>query len=228
VKSNETADWLVQELTYHYQALSAAYERSQRLQNLVRPFLPAATWTEAADQVKHGGETLPCQTHEASILRLDIADFTELMDSQPLDLLLADLNTYLDILTRLVYDNRGEVSKYLGDGFLVIFASADRAVQAGCALQQAAADFNRRQVAQNRPLFSTRIGIDSGPVALVSLGSPGRQDRTIMGMPVNLAERLQAQATPGQVWLSQATFERLQDQAGCRRVGPVVVYEKYF
>lgn len=56
-----------------------------------------------------------------------------------------------------------------------------------------------------------------------------------MGLPVNLAERLQAQATPGRVWLSQSTFEQLQDPSCCRCLGPikvkgrselVIVYEK--
>lgn len=229
------ANWLVQELSYHYQTLSAAYERSQRLQTLIRPFLPATTWTEATDLARRGGRVLPTERREVSVLRLDIVNFTELMDNQPIDSLLASLNAYLDTLTSLVYRYHGEVSKYLGDGFLAIFASADEAVQVGCALQRAAADFNRCQAAQTGLVFPTRIGIDSGQVVMISLGSHDRQDRTVIGMPINLAERLQAQATPGRVWLSKETFERLQDQTGYRCLGlmkvkgraeMVVVYEK--
>jgi adenylate cyclase len=103
-------------------------------------------------------------------------------------------------------------------------------------MQRAAAKFNHRQLDRGRMAFPTRIGIASGPIAMVSLGSHDRQDRTVIGIPINLAERLQKKATPGQVWLSQATFDRLRDQSGYHCVGsveikglqePVVVYEKH-
>jgi class 3 adenylate cyclase len=226
---------LVQELACLCQAVGAAYQRSQRLYTIIRPFLSDTTWSEAAEVARRGGHVLPTETRQASILWLDIASFTKLIDSHPLEQVLADLNVCLDLLTQVAYCHRGEVNKYLGDGFLAIFADADDAVQAGYALQQAAADFNRRQLAHGGLVFPTRVGIDSGLVTVTSLGSPERQDRTVIGMPVNLAERLQEKAVPGRVWLSQATFDGLRDQTGCRCLGPVkvkgrqepvVVYEK--
>ena len=228
-------DQLVQELTCLYQTARTAYECSRSLLIIVRPFLPDLTWRKATEVARHGERTLPTETCEISILRLDIANFTELMDGQPLDRVLTDLKGYLDRLTRLVYHHHGDVDKYLGDGFLAIFADADDAVQAGSAIQQAAAEFNHRQSVRGGLVFPSRIAIDTGQVAVTSLGSPNRQERSIIGMPVNLAERLQAQATPGRVWLSQDTFDRLKDRSGCRYLGamkvkgkaePVVVYEK--
>jgi class 3 adenylate cyclase len=212
-----------------------AYERSQYLLTIVRPFLCRTTWAEAVKIVRRGGRALPTETHEASILWVDVAGFTELVDSHPLDEVLSALNVYLDRLTQLVYRYHGDVNKYLGDGFLSVFDNADDAVQAACAIQQAAADFNRHQLAWGGLVFPTRIGIASGQIAVVSLGSCDRQDRTVIGMAVNLAKRLQEKATLGRIWLSQATFDRLGDQSGCRYLGPVkvkgqrepvVVYEK--
>jgi class 3 adenylate cyclase len=226
---------LVLELAHLCQGARAAYDRSQYLLTIVRPFLSRTTWTEAVEVVRCGGRALPTETHEASILWVDIASFTELVDSHSLDEVLSALNTYLDILTQLVYRHHGDVNKYMGDGFLSVFADADDAVKAGCAIQQAAANFNRHQSARGELVFPIRIGIDTGQIATVSLGSHNRQDRTVIGMPVNLAERLQGKAPPGAVWLSQATFDRLRDQSGCRYLGPVkvkgrqepvVVYEK--
>jgi adenylate cyclase len=178
---------------------------------------------------------VPAETREASILRLDIANFTEIADRHPLDQVVSDLNAYLYAMTQLIYRHHGDVDKYLGDGFLSVFANADDAVRAGCAIQRDTADFNRRQLAQGGLAFPARIGIASGPIALVSLGSHERRERTVLGMPVNLAERLQEQASPEQVWLSQATFDQLRNQADCSCLGPakvkgiqepVVVYEK--
>jgi adenylate cyclase len=211
------------QLAYLCQIACAVYENSQRLHRIIRPFLSPKTWNEAIEVARRGEGALLTETSEASILWLDIANFTELADNHPLDQVLADLNAYLDTLTQIVYRQRGDVNKYLGDGFLAVFADADDAVRAGRALQRVAADFNRRQSAQGRLVFPTRIGIDTGQVALTSLGSRDRQDRTVIGMPVILAERLQEQARPGWIWLSQATFERLRDRSGCRAIGPVKV-----
>ena len=233
---SDELDQLVQELAQLCHVALAAYEHSKYLLTIIRPFLSRTTWTEAIQGVQCGRRTLPVETRQASILQLDIANFTELTDRHPLDQVLSDLNAYLDTMTQLVYRYHGDVNKYLGDGFLSVFANADDAVQAGCAIQRAAADFNRRQLAQGALVFPTRIGIASGQVAVVSLGSHDRQDRTVLGMPVNLAKRLQEKATQGGVWLSQVTFDQLEDQSGCRCLGsvkvkglqePVVVHEKH-
>jgi class 3 adenylate cyclase len=231
----ETTNQPAFESLFSYQAVHLAYEQSQRLQALVRPLLSTTTWEGAVEATRRGEEKLPTELCQLSILRLDIANFTGLMNSYPPDELLADLNTYLDRLTQLVYQHQGDIDKYLGDGFLAFFTNADEAVRASSALQQVIAAFNQNQAAQGRPIFPTRIGIDSGPVAITSLGSSQRQERTVMGLAVTVAERLQALAIPGRTWLSQATFDRLQDQTGCRCLGPiemkglsapVTIYEK--
>lgn len=235
LRLNADLNQLVRELTSLCQAMRSAYERSRYLHSIVRPLLSHSTWSEAIKTARDGGRVLLTETREATILRLDIANFTQRLDSHPLEQVLADLNTLFDTLTPLVYRHHGDVDKYLGDGFLATFSSANYAVEAGCALQGAAAKFNRHQSAQGGLLFPTRVGIDTGQVAVVSLGSPDRQDRTVMGPPVNLADRLQAKAPPGRIWLSQTTFDRLHDRSGLSCLGPVkikgrqetvVVYEK--
>jgi len=216
-------DQLIQEVSQVRWATRAVFERSRCLQALIRPLLSHTTWNEVINVARRGRQVLPTELREASILRLDIADFTELLNNHPLDEVLVKLNAYLDRLTQLVYRHHGDVDKFLGDGFLAVFADADDAVQAGCAIQQTVADFNRSQAVPGGLLFPARIGIDTGQVITTNLGSPDRQERTVIGMPANLAERLQAQATPGRVWLSQATFERLRDQSNCRCLGPIQV-----
>jgi class 3 adenylate cyclase len=234
---SDALDQLVQDLAYLCQIALAAHEHGKYLLTIVRPFLSRATWTKVIAGAQCGECTLPAETCEASILQLDIANFTEIANSHPLDQVVSDLNAYLDTMTQVVYRYHGDVDKYLGDGFLSVFANADDAVQAGCAIQRATADFNRRQLAQGGLAFPARIGIASGPITMVSLGSHERQERTVLGMPVNLAERLQEQASPEQVWLSQATFDQLCDQTDCSCLGPakvkgvqepVVVYEKHW
>ena len=226
---------VVQEWMCLYQTTQAAYEQSRTLQMLLRPFLPHTTWREAIGIAQRGERTFPTKTRVASILRLDIEGFTEICDNHPLADVLTELNLYLERPTQIVYRYQGDINKYLGDGFLSVFDEAEDAVRAGCEIQQTVADFNQRQAVSGRICFHTRIGIDTGQVAVVNLGSAARQDRTVIGMPVNLADRLQAETPVGRVWLSQATFNQLRIQTGYRQVGsvsvkgrraPVSIYEK--
>lgn len=219
---------------YICHAARAADKHNRHLQSIVRPFLSRMTWIKATESARNGKQVLPTEAREVSILRLDIANFTRLMDTNPLDEIVDDLNAFLDQMTQLIYHHHGDIDKYLGDGFLSVFSDANDAVEAGCAIQKAVAEFNHSQSANGRLVFPARVAIDSGQVIIASLGSSNRRDRTMLGMPVNLAERLQAKATPGRVWLSQATFERLADQSGCHYVGliqvkgrhePMAVYE---
>ena len=198
-------------------------EQNRHFETIVRPFLSQIIWAEVLNLSQQEGQALPTEIHQVSVLYLDVVGFTDLTEKFPLSQVAATLNTYLADITPLIYHYEGDIHKYLGDGFLSVFTSADAAVQAGRAIQQATAAFNTRQTAQDALPFSIRIGIDSGMVMAISLGCVERQDRTLLGSPVNLADRLQAKATPGRIWLSQATYGRLADRTGLRCLGPVAL-----
>lgn len=54
-----------------------------------------------------------------------------------------------------------------------------------------------------------------------------RRDHTLIGRPVNLAAHLSERATPGTVWISQNTYDRLVDKNGfVLRSMPVVQKEQ--
>jgi class 3 adenylate cyclase/tetratricopeptide (TPR) repeat protein len=102
----------------------------------------------------------------------------------------------------------GHVAKYMGDGVLAYFGypkahedDAERAVRAGLALVQAV----RALDAAGRPL-AARVGIATGLVVVGDLiGEGAAQEEAVVGETPNLAARLQAQAGPGAVVISQAT-----------------------
>ncbi|HJW29698.1 MAG TPA: adenylate/guanylate cyclase domain-containing protein, partial [Saprospiraceae bacterium] len=80
------------------------------------------------------------------------------------------------------------------------------------------------------------IGINSGEMISGNIGSVSlrRLDYTVIGDTVNIAQRLQAIATPGQILVSQASFEIIKESFNCKKIGeaglknktnPLVVYE---
>ena len=194
--------------------LAQAYETSLRLQNALRPLVPTITWYQAADAAWQWKDNWPVEELVATIMFTDIAGFTALMETHPVKEVLNSLNDYFALLSQIVQQHRGDVHKFLGDGLMALFICPADAVEAGCEIQRAVTEFNARQAAQGLWHFKTRLAIDTGEVILASIGSPDRRDHTLIGRPVNLAAHLSERATPGTVWISQGTYDRLVDKNG--------------
>lgn len=160
---------------------------------------------------------------QVSILFTDIVGFSSLMSTWPLEVVVASLHNYFEILSRCVYRHRGQVDKFIGDGMMAVFESPDEAVGAGQAIQRQVAHFNLRQAEHTRCCFPTRIGIDTGLAVRTMLGTGRNRNWTVMGPVVNTASHL-AQIVPSdRVFISQTTFHRLTSPSDLRLSGPQVI-----
>ena len=63
--------------------------------------------------------------------------------------------------------------------------------------------------------FQTRIGLHTGSVI--------RKDNDIFGETVNIASRMQSAATPGDVYLTEDTFNEIKDYVRCTKLGKILV-----
>jgi hypothetical protein len=63
--------------------------------------------------------------------------------------------------------------------------------------------------------FQARIGLNTGQVI--------RKDNDIFGEVVNVASRMQSAATPGDVLLTEATFQEIRDYVRCTELGKIQV-----
>ena len=139
--------------------------------------------------------------------------FCDLVGSTPLSLRLdaEDLRNVMGSYQRacetVVFRHDGFVAQYRGDSLEVYFGyphahedDASRAVL--CALEMLEAV---RQLANATKFdLQVRIGIDSGRVVVGTLGSIGRSERVAIGETPNIAARVQAEAAPGQVVVSDS------------------------
>ena len=143
--------------------------------------------------------------------------FCDIVGSTPLSGKL-DAETYAELLglyhasvERVAKQYGGHVAQFLGDGALIYFGSpvpledaASRAAITALKLPAAVANLG-----EDLPRLEVRIGIASG---LVVIGDTSQGDRSAVGQTLNLAARLQEQATPGSAVLSEATVTLIRDQ----------------
>ena len=131
------------------------------------------------------------------MLFADLAGSTRLYESAGDRAMAEAIRQCLDVVRRAAEASGGRVVKTIGDELMAVFPDPDQATQAA----------TRMHIAVNAlPLIegqkrSLRIGFHCGPVV--------QRDGDIFGDTVNLASRLTAQATRGQVLTSAATVTKL-------------------
>ena len=138
----------------------------------------------------------------AAVWFADIVGFTGL-SSHDEDTALRLIVTFQGITRRVVTELGGTVVKFLGDGGLAVFPSADAAVRAGLEVQRA---FESRTSAGGMAA-QLRVGIHLGEVV-------SEPDGDVYGDGVNTAARIQHEAEPGQVVVSEDVWRQIRQRSG--------------
>jgi adenylate cyclase len=114
----------------------------------------------------------------------------------------------------IAFSHKGTLDKHIGDSLMVIFGSpvsrdndALRAVRCALAMQAKAREIDEQLQSKPNLRLQTGIGIATGKVYSGIMGSLRRKEFTSVGMPVNLAARLQSMARGGETLLNEATHQ---------------------
>ena len=182
----------------------------------LRRFLPQSV----AENIL-SGQIGPAEVFERrviTVLFVDIVSFTALTEVLQPNKLAAILNDYLREMTAIALVHGGMVDKFIGDGLMVLFGAPDvseptqqvyAAMQTAVAMLQQVEALGTRWRATLPAELHVRIGISTGHCTIGVFGSDMLKSYTAVGMPVNVASRLQGEANPQGVLCSRATYEHV-------------------
>ena len=141
-----------------------------------------------------------------SVLFGDLVGFTPLSESKDSEEVRELLSAYFQHCRVIVARYGGVIEKFIGDAVMAVWGvpvahedDAERAVRAGLELVAAVTALGDEVGA---PGLAQRVGIVTGEVA-VTVGATA--EGMVAGDAVNTAARVQASASPGQVWVDEAT-----------------------
>ena len=165
------------------------------------------------------------EKREVSVLMSDIAGFSQLAERLDPERVVELLNIYLGAMTEVVDEYEGAIDEFIGDAVLVIFGAprrmedhATRATACAVAMQTKMAEVNETLRARGLPELEMTAAVNSGEVVVGQIGSEKRAKYGVVGTAVNLTGRLQSLAVPGEVLISDPTYQDAGGEAGPLRL----------
>ncbi|MBT8328583.1 MAG: GAF domain-containing protein [Desulfofustis sp.] len=201
--------------------LSAQKQESTRIRTLFEQYVSPEIARVLLDQ---GGATMELgKIQTLTVLFADIRNYTLLVQNLSLPGLREFLDAFFEMFTRVVYENKGTLDKFMGDGALVIFGApiehdnpAESAVNTGKQIIHRFRALRKDYLKRNKFFsdISLGIGISSGEMFIGKLGSRDRFDYTVVGPDVNIAQRLASGADGDKVLCTDLVLK------ACRRITP--------
>lgn len=177
-----------------------------------------------------------------TVLMSDIRGFSTMAEHADPATLAAQLSEHRAAMNEAVLQQGGTVMLYIGDAVMATFGSpfpqvdhAQRALATARTMHRLQREVNRSWKKEGLTPFGLGVGTSTGEAAAALLGSEERLEYTVVGDTVNLVQRLQQFAGPGETVLSEATWlaltdrpesaTRLPPQQVKGRTAPVVAYK---
>jgi class 3 adenylate cyclase/ActR/RegA family two-component response regulator len=204
----------------------AIVDREEQGETLSR-FLPRGVAAKLREDEVKIGES---EQLTVTVLTSDIRGYTTISEKADPSVLARQLHEHRTEMDRGLLSEGGTVMQFVGDAVMAVFGApvadldhAERALRAALLMHSGQALINERWEAEGLPPFQLGIGISTGVVAALLLGSKERLEYTVVGDAVNLSQRIQQWAEPGETVLSEPTYAALTAPPEMQRIEPALV-----
>jgi class 3 adenylate cyclase/tetratricopeptide (TPR) repeat protein len=180
---------------------------------------PTGVWTELEGERK-----------QLTVLFADVQGSMDLQENLDPEVWAGIMGRFVQILAEGIRVCGGTVDKFTGDGIMALFGApvaqedhARRACHAACHLTKAVAVYAQDLRRSQGVDFHVRLGLNSGEVVVGRVGKDVRLDPTALGHTVGLAQRMEALAEPGRVYLTEHTARLVRSWFRLTDLGPMTV-----
>ncbi len=205
------------------QAIVERKEQGDALERL----LPGGVSEQILDAGRRPGET---EELTVTVLMSDIRGYTTIAEHADPSVLAGQLHEHRAAMNQAILAQNGTVMQFVGDAVMAVFGApvpqadhADRAVEAARTMHAAQRNLNEQWRAEGQAPFELGLGVSTGLVAAALLGSAERLEYSLVGDTVNLTQRLQQWAEPGETVLSEPTWEAIGEKPESDRLEPAMV-----
>lgn len=190
---------------------------------------------EVVDEILKDPERLVLRGERrvVTVLFCDIRGFASLTERLKPEEVVQLLNEFYTLIIDTTVQHGGTLDKFLGDGVMTIFGApiatpehSLQAVRTALAIQTGIVELTESRIRGGRAPIEVGIGISAGEVVAGTVGAEERMEYTVVGHSVNLASRLENAARPGQILMSEDTYDQLTGLVEARSLGPIKVKGK--
>jgi class 3 adenylate cyclase/tetratricopeptide (TPR) repeat protein len=171
-----------------------------------------------ADKILTSRSSIEGERKLVTVLFADVANYTSMSEKLDPEEVHQIMDGCFKILMDEIHKYEGTINQFTGDGVMALFGApvahedhAQRACHAALAVQKALKEYAERTQRDWGIDFKMRIGLNSGPVVVGSIGDDLRMDYTAIGDTTNLASRMENLAGPGSIVVSRATQRLVGD-----------------
>ena len=163
----------------------------------------------------------------------DLEGFTELTERLEPEVLTELLTHYLTEMSKIALRWGGTIDKYIGDAIMIFFGApaskGEKSDAVNCvrmAMEMVDQLAEVRAIWKDKGLalpLNARMGIHTGICTVGNFGSEDRLDYTVIGNGVNLASRLESNAKPNSILISEDTYLHVRSEINCSKNNTIKV-----
>ena len=177
----------------------------------IQKYLPAGL----AEKILSQRDKIEGERKQVTVMFCDMADYTPFVEALGSEKAYSMMDRVYEILIHKVHDYEGTVNELTGDGIMALFGAPialedapQRAIRSSLSIHREINRFtNTMRDEAGTPHIKMRIGINTGPVVVGTLGNDLRVDFKAVGDTVNLASRMEDLAEPGTTCVTEQTFQ---------------------
>ncbi len=170
------------------------------------------TSAQLADKILSAHSAIEGERKQVTVLFADVKGSMDLSHALGAEDWHEVLRHFFEVLNEGVHRFEGSVNQYTGDGIMALFGApiahedhAQRACYAALHLRSALRVFSHDVKRRHGVEFAVRMGLNSGDVVVGRIGDDLRMDYTALGHTVGLAQRMEALASGGSIYLAEDT-----------------------